>query len=257
MSHSLQSALATNYRRALLHGVPTRTWWSRSHIWLSSGAVKDLSLLQSWLTCADAAPLLWLRPVGMLVARTAHAAFFSDASYAGLGGWSPDASFLWRIMRVDLVLLGFPMKEIDRYQQEPLDGLASGLHINPLEFIAAIINVWLIIVWRRFAPRLSSGFVVDLWSDNTTALTWLRLCATTRDPRLQPLARLTSAFLVYAGIQLPKIQLQHIPGVLNIEADALSWLDKSTEQIPSLASVTGQCCRLAACRVCLLPQICC
>jgi hypothetical protein len=49
-------------------------------------------------------------------------------------------------MRVDLVRLGFPMKIIDKYQQEPLDGAAPGLHINPLEFIAAIINVWLIIV---------------------------------------------------------------------------------------------------------------
>jgi hypothetical protein len=108
-------------------------------------------------------------------------------------------------MRVDLVSLGFPMKIIDKHQQEPLGGAAPGLHITPLEFIASIINVRLIIVWRRHQPPVPSGYIINVWSNNTSALAWLHLCATTCDPRLQPLARLASAFLVYAGIRLTKI----------------------------------------------------
>jgi hypothetical protein len=148
--------------------------------------------------------------------------------------WSPHVQLQWRVMRDDLVTLGFPVKIINRYQQEPLDGEDPVLHINPLELLGAIINVWLIIVWRKHAAPLSSGFVVDLWSDNTTSLAWLSLCATTRDPHLQPLTRLASALIVHAGINLTKIQLHHIPGVLNIEADALSRLHKQSGQIPSL-----------------------
>jgi hypothetical protein len=249
---SLQSAL-TGTRRALLRGDEARTWWSRGRIWLSSGTLKDLQLLIQWLTHEDALHL-WTRPIGMLVYRTAHTAFYSDTSYAGLGGWSPHAKLFWRIMRDDLVLLGFPMKAIDNYQQEPLDGAAVGLHINPLEFVAAIVNVWLTIIWCRSRPIFPSGFIVDIWSDNTSALAWLRLCATTCDPRFQPLARLASALLVYAGIHLTKLQFHHIAGRLNIEADALSRLHKTTGTTPSLACVTAQCSQLATCQVCPLPR---
>jgi hypothetical protein len=76
-------------------------------------------------------------------------------------------------MQDDLVTLGFPMKIIDRYQQEPLDGEDPGLHINPLEFLGAIIYAWLIIVWRKHAVPLLSGFVIaSLISGPTTPLRW-------------------------------------------------------------------------------------
>jgi hypothetical protein len=154
MSHSLQSALAASTCRALLNGASARTWWQRGRVWFSSATIKDLTLLRDWLTHEDARQL-WIRPIGMLVQHQPHTVFYSEASYAGLGGWSLHAQLQWRVMQDDLVALGFPMKIINRYQQEPLNGKDPGLHINPLEFLGAIINVWLIIVWRKHATPLS------------------------------------------------------------------------------------------------------
>jgi hypothetical protein len=94
MSHSLQSSLAASTRRALLNSASAHTWWwQRGQVWLSSAKIKDLTLLRDWLTSEDVSQL-WIHPIGMLVHHQSHAAFYSDASYAGLGGlggWSPHA----------------------------------------------------------------------------------------------------------------------------------------------------------------------
>ncbi len=50
----------------------------------------------------------------------------------------------------------------------------------------------------------------------------MRVTASTRDPRLQPLARLASTFLTIASQNLTRVQPRHIPGKVNIEADYLS-----------------------------------
>jgi hypothetical protein len=94
----------------------------------------------------------------------------SDASYAGIGGWLPDFKIQWRVTRADLVLLGFKMKHINKYKQEPLDAKTDGLHINPLEFLAAIINLWLVLKLVQQLPPLLTGYIIDLLSNNTMAL---------------------------------------------------------------------------------------
>ena len=73
-----------------------------------------------------------------------------------------------------------------------------GLHINPLEFIATIINLWLLLILVKSLPECTTGYIVDILSDNTSALSWLKLTATTKDTRLQPLARFASALLIQA-----------------------------------------------------------
>jgi hypothetical protein len=93
---------------------------------------------------------------------------------------------------MDLVVLGFNMKQIDKYKQEPLDATTEGLHINPLEFLAAIINLWLVLKLVVQLPANPIGYIIDLLSDNTSTLSWMQLTAQTRDPRLQPLARIIS-----------------------------------------------------------------
>ena len=45
-------------------------------------------------------------------------------------------------MRDDLLAFGFPMRAID-LAGVPAELTATGLHINPLEFIAIILNIWL------------------------------------------------------------------------------------------------------------------
>jgi hypothetical protein len=194
---------------------------------------------------------VWSQYIGLLVPRDPTHTFLSDASYSGIGGWSPDFELQWRVTRADLIQLGFPMKVIDRYAEEPLDAASAGLHINPLEFLGAIINLWLIVKLVRSLPPLATGYIVALLSDNTSALLWLRVTAQTRDPRLQPLARFASTLLVIASQHLTRVQPSHIQGIKNDEADFLSRSENG--RVPSWARVIEQCSRLRPCRVCLLP----
>jgi hypothetical protein len=175
-----------------------------------------------------------------------------DASYSGIGGWSPNFQIQWRVTRADLISLGFPMKVIDKYAEEPLDAKSEGLHINPLEFIACIVNLWLILKLVQTLPPGLTGYIIDLLSDNTSALSWLRVTASTRYPRLQPLCRFASTLLVVAGQHLTRVQCCHIPGKENDEADFLSRSENG--RVPSWERVIKQCSLLQTCQVCLLPR---
>jgi hypothetical protein len=98
----------------------------------------------------------------------------SDASYEGLGGWSPEFEIKWQLTKDDLKGLGFHIKVVEALTGKPTPDQA-GLHINPLEFIATIINMWLMLVMIKFLPDCATGYVVDILSDNTSALLWLKL----------------------------------------------------------------------------------
>jgi hypothetical protein len=228
-----------------------RRFWARGKVWITKSMAKDLLCIADMLLEPEFSPV-WSQYIGLLIPREATHQILSDASYAGIGGWSPDFQIQWRVMRADLVQLGFNMKIIDRFAAEPVEPSSEGLHINPLEFIACIINLWLLIKLVQAAPRRLTGNIIDLWSDNTSALSWMRVTAATRDPRLQPLARLASTFLVIASQHLTRVQPRHIPGKENFEADYLSRSENGL--VPSWERVTQQCSRLRTCQVCLLPR---
>jgi hypothetical protein len=125
---------------------------------------------------------VWSQYIGLLIPRDATHHIFSNASYAGIGGWSPDFQIQWRVTRADLLILGFPMKIIKKYADEPLDAVGEGLHINPLKFIAAIINLWLIVKLVQTLPPCLISYIIDLLLDNMSYLFWLRITASTCDP---------------------------------------------------------------------------
>ena len=129
----------------------------------------------------------------------------SDANYAGIGGWSPDFCIQLQVTQADLIHLGFAIKVIDSYAAKPLDATSTGLHIKPLEFLGCIVNMWILLKLVQTLPLCPTGYIVDLLSDNTSALSWMKLTATTRDPRLQPLARLASTLLVTASHHLTRV----------------------------------------------------
>ena len=70
-------------------------------------------------------------------------------------------------------------QEIDRWtpaEQLP-EGHADLLHINPLEFIAIIVNVWFLLHFiRKEAPR-EGGHHVLVCADNTSAISWMKYAA--------------------------------------------------------------------------------
>jgi hypothetical protein len=142
------------------------------------------------------------------------------------------------------------MNQIDT-AGEPVDPNAEGLHINPLEFIAIIINVWLALKLLADCPSVLTGYIIQLLSDNTSAIAWMRVAGRVKDPGIRRLARLASAFLVQACGLTTLFQTQHIAGKDNHEADCLSRLLRGL--VPSWDYVTTQCSRLQTCRICLLP----
>jgi hypothetical protein len=241
---ALKIALQSSYS-------PLRRWWSRGKIWLSKSVQKDLACIADLLLEPEFSPV-WSQYIGLLIPRDATHTILSDASYAGIGGWSPDFLIQWRVTRQDLIDLGFAMKIIDSYKEEPLDAASAGLHINPLEFLGCIINLWIVIKLVQNLPPRQTGYIIDLLSDNTSALSWMKLTATTRDPRLQPLARFASTLLVLASQLLTRVQSRHIPGIDNIEADFLSRSENG--QVPTWGRAIAQCSRLENCRICLLPR---
>jgi hypothetical protein len=112
--------------------------------------------------------------------------------------------------------------------------------------------MWILLKQVQTLALCPTGYIVDLLSDNTSALSWMKLTATTRDPRLQPLARFASTLLVTASQHLTRVQSRTIPGKDNIEADFLSRSENG--RIPTCGRAIAQCFQLATCRICLLPR---
>jgi hypothetical protein len=247
ISFSLAEGLKAATRRAF--DSTKRTWWTKGKIRLSNSIKADLRFLCDYLREPEFSPL-WSRYIGLLIPRLATHALLSDASYEGLGGWSPDFLVMWRLTREDLLFLGFSLKVTDPLTGEP-ESAEVGLHINPLEFIAAIINLWVLLKCVQTLPPCETGYIIDLLSDNTSALSWLKVTAATRNPNLQPLARFASALLIQASRVLTRVQPCHIPGKDNDEADALSRFTNGL--YTSWADVIRQCSRLKNCKICLLP----
>ncbi len=230
-----------------------RRWWARGKIWISKSVAKDLQCIADLLLEDEYSPI-WSQYIGLLVPCDATHSILSDASYAGIGGWTLNfGALMWRVTREDLLAFGFNMKSIGPATNEPTDPAQQGLHINPLEFLAAIINLWLALKCISLGLPCSTGTILDLLSDNTTALSWTHVAATTPNPDLQQLARFASALFVQAARLLTRVQPSHIPGLLNEEVDTLSLCSKSG-QIPSWELVISQHCLLQTCRICLLPR---
>ena len=145
------------------------------------------------------------------------------------------------------------MKPIDIVSSEPSDIAHEGLHINPLEFLGALLNLWITIKLVMKAGPRAGGYVIDLLADNTTALSWMSLASRTKNPLLQGLARIGAALLVRAAELLTKVSPKHFPGDQNVVADALSR--PPTRASPNqnvLDCVIAQWSQLDKCRICLL-----
>jgi hypothetical protein len=246
MSFSCQEALTAALRKA---AKKAGWFWRQGRMRVPAETAHDFEVMAAALGLPEFHPT-WTRPIALLIPRTETHSILSDASYGGLGGWSPEFQIMWRVMRDILLLYGFPMKHIDT-AGEPADFDDNGLHINPLEFIAIIINVWVALKLIDTFPHVSTGYIVTLLSDNTSAISWIRTAGKCRDPGIRRLARLASALLVRACSLTTIFYCRHIPGKQNDEADCLSRL--VNESIPSWDYVTTQCSRLQTCRICLLP----
>ena len=246
LSFNLQNALTAAAKNAFSD---KRKWWTRSRIYLSTVAVATINQLLETLLAPESSPL-WTRPIALYLDRDFTHKVYSDASMGGLGGWSADFSFLWRVARETMVEAGFSMRDIVIKSSDP-ESVDGFLHINPLEYVGALINLWLSLKCVMILGPIDGGYILALLVDNMTALSWMTLAARTKDPMLQGLARLGAALLVRASELLTKVCPTHIPGEQNGPADAISRPQK--RENCSLDSVIATWSQLQTCRICLLP----
>jgi hypothetical protein len=241
---ALNKATRTNAHRV-------RAFWHRGVMRLFKSVITDLHIILVALAEPEWSPT-WTRLIGTMIPRTATHEILSDASYGGMGGWSPQLSIKWRVLRQELVDYGFSMKTINS-ANEPADLYnPAGTHINLLEFVAVVINLWIALKLLARLPAPPTGFILELIADNTSALSWLKFAATTENQAVRALARLTSCFLMRASNNRISVQQSHIAGPLNVEADCLSRLHKNG-LVPAWTYVHEQCNRLIPCYPCLLP----
>ena len=138
----------------------------------------------------------WSRSIALLIPRDPTWTVFSDAAHSGLGCWSPDLKFVWRVTYWDMDQLQerFVGAEPKIYRK----GHDDLLHINPLDFIAIFVNVWFAVRAIRTSPPRQGGHQVLVWADNTSALSWLRYAARDHRRQIRNLAYLLHGFLLYS-----------------------------------------------------------
>ena len=224
-----------------------RAWKSKRNYSTPSQVARDIAYLRSLLVCPASASI-WSRPIGLLVPRVPHMVSCTDASYEGLGGWSTEFDFQWRLSSTSLKELGWPVLT---KEPAPFRPLPKGmLHINVLEFIAVFINTWLCmkILSTRTSPP--GGWVLRLRADNTSALGWMGHPSRTRRDAIQHLARAYAALLTFPLPSSFVITSDHIAGVANDAADALS----RPQQFPTWASTRAKCPELTSLRAFRVPS---
>jgi hypothetical protein len=194
-----------------VHGWHQSFHFSRRCLW-------SVTLLRIFITGA-AIEQFWARPISLLVPRPADCLAYSDASSSGLGGFSDTLQFQWRLA---ISVFSFQGSSSDPGEDQP--------HINILEFIAIIINIYLCIIALssvRFRRRLhlhdEAGILVNCWADNTSALSWMAHASRSHSMPIRNLS-LFLVSLVYHANSLFPVQFSgcHIAGMNNLMADALS-----------------------------------
>ena len=222
LSIRLTHLLADHARHAGMAAIRKKSWWKYHSVDITEDCLADIRLLRQNL--GDQHKALWKRPIGLLIKREPTSRSLGDAAYTGIGGWSPAHKFLWRITREELIAMGFPMHELLPRSNEPVDPAdPDKLHINVLEFITLIIQLWLSLFFAKKEPNKPGGHIIELLADNTSALSWLRYATRTKKRIVRHLAIFAQYLLTFSGTS-DFVQLTgcHKPGKLNCEADACS-----------------------------------
>jgi hypothetical protein len=76
----------------------SRAFWQRGVLRLFASVIRDLEIVLVALSEPEWSPT-WTRLIALMIPRTPTHEILSDASYGGLGGWSPQFQIIWRILR--------------------------------------------------------------------------------------------------------------------------------------------------------------
>jgi hypothetical protein len=95
--------------------------------------------------------------------------------------------------------------------------IEHSIHINILEFVAIVINLWIVLWFVRHQHSLPpGGHVVAVLADNTSALSWMKYAARSHALPIQHLALLCWGLVTLSETSdILNINARHIPGIEN------------------------------------------
>jgi hypothetical protein len=133
--------------------ISSKQWWRKGLHKIPSSACVDLDLM-----CQNASlnpdDSNWRCYISFIVDQSPNCKAIQDAAHQGLGSWSSTFQFIWRTMTHDehhSAPISWPMKVFNHAKLDaPFH--ADGLHINLLEIVALIINMWFVL-WATRAFR--------------------------------------------------------------------------------------------------------
>jgi hypothetical protein len=94
-------------------------------------------------------------------------------------------------------------------------------HINVLEFVAVILNIWIAVRYLMLQPIRNARIIMNVLADNASALSWMQHAARTKRLAVRNLARFLQALLTHCPLPI-RLQGNQLPGKENIIADLLS-----------------------------------
>jgi hypothetical protein len=252
LSIRLQWTLNEAVKAAGARRSSTSRWWRYQLVRLPSEVMDDLQLLRHCTSpTGNISSSVWSRPIGLVIRGQATATVLSDASYGGIGGWSAELGFLWRLTSPDLEACGFDMPVITRLDARLRTQVEHSLHINILEFVAIVVNLWFVLWFTRDQhPLPPGGHVIAVLADNTSALSWMKFAARSHALPIQHLSLFCQALVTLSNTSdILTTEARHIPGVNNGAADSLS----RPEVAPTLACAIKLFPVLQTCHACQVP----
>lgn len=199
-----------------------KSWWVRFRFRISAPVKAELRLLRGTLD-ENLHHQAWCKLIGLIIPRDVNTVPISDASYEGLGGLCRAVPFIWRLSADDLRSCGWVITGDGRMHEPDFIPRTDDdeAHINILEFLAIIINMWLLLKLVDIRPKQNEHIIAKFLADNTSALSWLSHAARTKRTRVRNLARLLTSLLLTRNLPI-QVSGMHIPGIMNRETDRLS-----------------------------------
>jgi len=196
-----------------------RIFWNLASMRLTLGIIQDLDDLSILLEVNTPHSWAWCRPIGLIIPHPIQFTFLSNASYEGLGGWSPQFGIMWCITKAKFCTLGFLMVVLS----EPLAHTTKTIHINLLEFVALCINIWHALAFcLKDDPTCQHHHIGNFLADNTSVLSWMVHAGWVHMPPSHHLTCFLQILLTFSPVQF-QFQSHHISSKSNDTANLLSW----------------------------------
>jgi hypothetical protein len=211
---------------------------SNSTFFLSTPFRNDLAIIRTLVSDQS----LWVTPIPHIIPRTPSFTAYCDSCMTGAGGYSPELKFLWYIQW--------------QPHDAPIDGLLGDeTHINILEYLAILITYAIAqrCLLSNPAQAPDTYPVINISSDNTTAVSWAQKTISSNNPIAKHAARIACLLQLNARLGL---KVAYIEGDKNIVSDALSRLysNSSSPLLPSaIQTLQERFQSLASCTHCPVP----